>query len=340
MRLADVAAAAGMSVATVSRVLGGSSHKVNVATRRRVEAAAERLAYKANPIARALRLSMTGSIGIVVPSIGNPFFTELVEQVEHHLTGLDLNLYLCDARDSVELEARRLRSFAAGAVDGILIVPCHATESAPAVHEASQLVPLVQIDRQIPDLKIPWVGVEDTTGIHDIMHHLADLDVQSLALVTSMQSSLSSAVRTASVRSNAAELGISIAPNHVLDGRYSIEEGTIAAERLVALGGLPDAIVCADDLLAIGVIAGLRKHGFRIPEDVLVTGFDDVRFASYMVPSLTTVRQPLSRIAAEAVRLLQEDGDSTREGIRIALPGKLMVRGSTTRGEHIPQRPA
>lgn len=327
--LADVAAAAGVSVATVSRVMGGSSHKVSQATRRLVEATAEGLGYKVNPIARALRLSTTGSIGMVVPSIRNPFFTEMVAQVEHNLAAHGLNLFLCDAQDSVELEARRLRSLSSGVVDGILIVPCHAVGSATAVRKAAQLVPLVQIDRHIPNLKIPWVGVEDTSGTREIMLHLAARGVSSLAVVTSTESSLSTAIRTDTVRNYAAELRITIAADQVIDGNYAVEEGAAAARRLAASGHLPDAVVCTDDILAIGVITGFREQGVRVPDDVLVTGFDDIQMAALVVPSLTTVRQPLSAMAAEAVRLLRNDRGEAQTGVRIALPGQLVERDST-----------
>ncbi|NHB84412.1 LacI family transcriptional regulator [Tessaracoccus sp. HDW20] len=142
VRISDVAQAAGVSPATVSRVLGGSTHRVSAKTRAKVESTARALGYRVNPIARALRLSTTGSVGMVVPSIGNPFFTELVEAVEHQLAAARVNLYLCDARGDIEMEASRLKSLSNGAVDGILSVPLHETLSEPAASAAAARVPL------------------------------------------------------------------------------------------------------------------------------------------------------------------------------------------------------
>ncbi|TRY16698.1 LacI family transcriptional regulator [Tessaracoccus rhinocerotis] len=328
-RLADVAEAAGVSTATVSRVLGGSPHKVSAATRELVEKTAARLGYRVNPIARALRSSLTRSVGMVVPSIRNPFFTELVEEVEHALSAHDLNLFLSDSRGSVELEAKRLRSMSSGTVDGILLVPCHAERSAPAMAAAVAQVPVVQLDREVPSLRIPWVGVEDRSGIRDVMAHLHERGVRSIAHVTSTESSLSAAVRTQEVIAEAARLGITLRPEHLIDGSFSIAEGHGAAELLLRSGEVPDAVVCTDDLLALGVVAGLQAGGRSVPGDVLVTGFDDIELASMMLPSLTTVRQPMELIAAEAVRLLTQGRDATRSGARITIPGTLQVRQTT-----------
>lgn len=328
-RLSDVAEAAGVSTATVSRVLGGSAHKVSASTKELVERTAARLGYRVNPIARALRSSLTRSVGMVVPSIRNPFFTELVEEVEHALSTHDLNLFLSDSRGSVELEAKRLRSMSAGTVDGILIVPAHAEGSAPAMASAVEQVPVVQLDREVPSLRIPWVGVEDRSGIRDIMAHLHERGVHSIAHVTSTDASLSAAVRTDEVSKEASRLGITLLPEHLIDATFSIADGRAAATQLMRSAKIPDAVVCTDDLLALGVVAGFQAEGRSVPGDVLVTGFDDIELASLMLPSLTTVRQPMELIAAEAVRLLTQGRESSRSGARVTIPGTLQIRRTT-----------
>lgn len=328
VRLADVAEAAGVSTATVSRVLGRSDHRVNVQTRAKVEATARSLGYRVNPIARALRLSTTGSVGMVVPSISNPFFTELVEAVEHHLAAAKINLYLCDSRGDLELEASRLKSLSNGAVDGIIAVPLHASLSEPAVVSAAARVPVVQLDRQVQGLAVPWVGVEDRRGIRDIVGHLHKAGVRSLGMLTSTTASLSAGVRTDEVLIQAQALGMELLAEQTLDTQLSIEDGIAAASILVEAGPLPDAIICINDLVAIGLLNGLRRRGVSCPRDVFVTGIDGIRFSSIMVPTLTTVVQPLANIAAEGIRLLS-DPLSSRTGITVALPGRLAVGEST-----------
>ncbi|ONI60495.1 LacI family DNA-binding transcriptional regulator [Okibacterium fritillariae] len=330
--VATVAAEAGVSTATVSRVLTGSK-SVSAQTSARVLAAAEKLRYSGNSIAKALRQNSTGNIGMLVPSISNPFFTSLVEQVEHHLAQAGLNLFLCDSRNLVATEETRLRSLTQGSVDGILVSPVDENRSAAALQRASDIVPIVQIDRRVGAVDTDWVGLDDAHAMRLIAQHLADRGVRTVAFVTSIMGSSSALDRLQSARSSCAELGIAMPDDLVLDGDFSLEWGATAADGLLDSGrDLPDAIICSDDLIALGLSGRLAERGIRVPDDVRVTGFDDIEYASLNVPSLTTLRQPLTQIAAEAVRLLQENIQSAdRAKTQLALRGELVVRKSTTR---------
>lgn len=330
--VATVAAEAGVSTATVSRVLTGSK-SVSAQTSARVLAAAEKLRYSGNSIAKALRQNSTGNIGMLVPSISNPFFTSLVEQVEHHLAQAGLNLFLCDSRNLVATEETRLRSLTQGSVDGILVSPVDENRSAAALQRASDIVPIVQIDRRVGAVDTDWVGLDDAHAMRLIAQHLADRGVRIVAFVTSIMGSSSALDRLQSARASCAELGIAMPDDLVLDGDFSLEWGATAADGLLDSGrDLPDAIICSDDLIALGLSGRLAERGIRVPDDVRVTGFDDIEYASLNVPSLTTLRQPLTQIAAEAVRLLQENIQSAdRAKTQLALRGELVVRKSTTR---------
>lgn len=265
---------------------------------------------------------------MVVPSIKNPFFTELVDQVEQRLATDHINLYVCDARDSADQEATRLKSLSHGAVDGLLVVPVHPTGSEAALQSAGARVPLVQLDRRVANLRIPWVGVDDRPSIKDLVNHLVQQGARSLAVFTSTHASLSTVVRTSEVAKQAKTLGVQLRSDHILDVAFSIEEGATAADRLLATAGpLPDAVICVTDILAIGAASQLRRRGVRVPDDIMITGFDDIQFASVIAPTLTTIRQPIPEIAAEGVRLLKQRVGAS--GIRIAIPGILRIREST-----------
>lgn len=330
--IATVAAEAGVSTATVSRVLTGSK-TVTAETSRRVFAAAEKLRYSGNSIAKALRQNSTGNIGMLVPSISNPFFTALVEQVEHHLAQAGLNLFLCDSRNNVETEASRLISLTQGSVDGILVSPCDAMHSRTALERATRIVPIVQIDRHVAAVSTDWVGLDDAHAMRVITEHLASRGVRTVAFVTSIMGSSSALDRLDSTRRTSAKLGIQMPDDLVLDGDFSLEWGAQAADKLLDSGRpLPDAIICSDDLIALGLSGRLGQRGVRVPEDVLITGFDDIEYASLNTPSLTTLRQPLTQIAAEAVRLLRADiANADRARTHLALRGDLVVRQSTMR---------
>jgi LacI family transcriptional regulator len=325
----EVAARVGVSTATVSRALSGAK-RVSPALVEQVRQAAEELGYSANGIASALRRSRTDTVGMVVPSITNPFFTSLVEGVEHALQDSGRQLFLCSSRSDPALEAQRLRSLVARQVDGIVISPVHGTESTDAVLWAAGELPLVQVDRYVTGVESDWVGVDDDAALRLVLEHLAERDVRTAAFVSSQLTSSSTELRVTGFQEHSTRLGIGLAPGGMLLGEYSIEWGREAMQRLLAGPSLPDAVVCADDLIALGVLQTCAAGGVRVPDDLLVTGFDDIPFAALSDPPLTTARQPQVEIAAEAVRLL---ADAERPGerllTRLALQPSLVVRAST-----------
>lgn len=325
----DVAARAGVSTATVSRALSGA-RPVSPDIAELVRRAAQELGYATNGIASALRRSRTDTVGMLVPSIANPFFTSLVESVEHALQRAGRQLFLCSSRSDWTLEAQRLRSLVAQQVDGIIISPVHGTDSSPAVARGAAELPLVQVDRYVAGVPSDWVGVDDEAGLCLVLEHLAARGARSAAFVSSRLTNSSTELRLAGFRRHADRLSIAVDEDHVLLGDYSIGWGQQAAGALLRAGGLPDAVVCADDLIALGVLQACRDAGVAVPGDVLVTGFDDIPFSTLSAPSLTTVRQPLDRIASEAVRLLERAlGQEPSDPVRMALTPNLVVRAST-----------
>ncbi|MEU6033826.1 LacI family DNA-binding transcriptional regulator [Actinomadura sp. NPDC047616] len=332
--IAEVAERAGVSTATVSRVLSGRG-QTSAEMQRRVRRAADELGYRVNSIARALRNSRTDTVGMVVPSITNPFFTSLVESVEHALGREGKELFLCDAQSDPEVEARRLASLVARNVDGIIVSPSHGTASGAAVQETADRLPLVQLDRFVGGTDTDWVGVDDIAAMRQVIDHLHDGGARSAAFVGSQLTNSSTEQRLAGFRRRAAERDLTVLEDWVLLGDYTVEFGEAAVARLARMDALPDAIVCADDLIALGVTRACRAHGIDVPGRVQVTGFDNIEFARLGEPALTTVDQPRDRIATEAVRLLAAAASAAADGgergpcAHIALIPSLVVRDST-----------
>jgi LacI family transcriptional regulator, galactose operon repressor len=329
--IAEVAARAGVSTATVSRALSGRG-PVSPEVDRRVRQAASELGYQVNTIARALRNSRTDTVGMVVPNIGNPFFTSLVQSVEHALERDGKVLFLCDAQSDPAVEAKRLRSLVARNVDGIVVSPTHGAHSAAAVLEAARALPLVQLDRFVDGTSTDWVGVDDIAAMRMVLDHLHAGGARTVGFVGSQETNSSSEQRLAGFLRRAGELGMTVDESAVLLGEFSVEWGETAVHRLVRAGGPPDALVCGDDLIALGVTRACRAHGLLVPDQVQVTGFDNIEFARLSEPALTTVDQPRDRIAAEAVRLLASASERAAPepaAAHIALVPKLVVRAST-----------
>ena len=323
----DVADRAGVSVATVSRALSGS-RKVSPDLAARVASAADELGYRHNALARALRRGQTNTVGMVVPEIGNPFFPTVVEAVERTLQETRRDLFLCDSQLDPETERRRVRALVGRKVDGLIIIPVSATHSAASLREAVGRVPVVQVDRYVPGFDADWVGVDEKAGVTRIIEHLAARGARRCVFVSAHPDSSAAQERLAdfemAVRSH------KIAHDEPLLGAFSAEWGRQAAIRLLALPSLPDAVVCGNDEIAVGVLCEFRRRQVRVPEQVWVTGFDDIRFALLTDPPLTTVRQPHEQMAAECVRLLDERiADPTAPVRRVAVMPTLIVREST-----------
>lgn len=328
--VSDVAKAAGVSTATVSRALSGTA-PVTEKTRKRVERAALDLGYTGNSIARALRSKHSGIVGMIVPSISNPFFTALVEAVEHELQRVGKTLFLCDSQGDVALEAKRIWSLRESHVDGIIISPCHGADSAAAINAIPERTAVVQLDQFVTGTSSDWVGLDDEKAMELLLNHLAEEGATSAVFASSASTNSSTQARLGGFSKFAAAVGIDVDPADIMLGRFTVEWGEEVAARVLQYPVLPDVIVCGADIIAFGVIRALTGAGVSVPDQVKVTGFDDVAFASIISPSLTTIRQPTRLLAAEAVRLLAQKPLAQLDTYaKVAFTPQLVIRESST----------
>lgn len=327
--LSDVAAGAGVSIATASRALAGKP-RVSREMVDRVRAVAAELGYRVDPIARALRDGSTRLVGMIVPVISIPFYAQLIDAVEEELTRAGFELLLADSHGFVDEEVRRLRVLGDRRVDGILIVVSDRTASMPPIVTVPDDIPVVTVDRATDKPIADFVGVDNELGMQLLFEHLVEQGVTSVAYAGTDDATTSGVERWQGFHRLARRHDIEIGATY--RGEFSVENGTAAAEHILAAGPLPDAIVAGSDQIAVGVIARLRESGHDVPRDVLVTGFDGGDLSRVSWPTLTTVVQPLPSIAADAVTLLI---DRVRGGTgalrRNRLAPQLQVGGSTER---------
>lgn len=326
--LSEVAAQAGVSPATASRALTGKP-RVSRETVARVRAVAESLGYRANPAARTLREGSSGLIGMVVPVIGIPFFAQLVDAIEEELNRAGYDLLLADSHGFLDEETRRLAVFEARRVDGILVIPSDREGSAAALRRTSAGTAVVEVDRATDGPIVDFVGVDNEAGMRLVLDHLQQRGVRTLAYAGSDDASSNGVERWSALESTSARTGVEVVDQ--FRGEFSIACGVAAADRFLARGaGLPDAVVASSDSIAAGVLSRLLSRGVRVPEDVLLTGFDGSDLAEVVWPTLTTVVQPLSAIAADAVSfLLNRIGGDAGPCRRNRLTPMLQVGGST-----------
>ncbi len=325
----EVAAGAGVSIATVSRVLSGAD-TVSPELAARVEATAKRLGYRTNRVARALRRQSTQTIGFVVPDITNPFFPAVIQAVEATLRKAGLSLLLCDAGNDVAAEAELVRNLFDHQVDGLLISVCDRIASRHAVRLAASHGPVIQIDRRTLG-EMPYVGINHAGVIAQLVDHLRSQGCRRYAYITPH-----TGISTAKERLDAFLRGVRpldpTVEDRVYMGDFSLNWGHEAAQRIIAQRPLPDVIACANDLIALGAVQALREHHIKIPQEVAVTGFDDTILAVASQPRLTTVRQPVEDIGMQAVTMLRSAIANPRLPPRSAvLDATLIVRESSKR---------
>lgn len=340
----DVAARAGVSVATASRAFSGT-RAVRPDNREKVARAAEALGYQPDVLAAALRSRTTRTVGMVVPTLANPFFAALVEAVQQQLGTADRCLLLGNSAYDPERERRQVRTLTERQVDALVLIPCDAVRSAAAAELAASRVPCVQLDLRTDAAAVGFVGADNEAGVRLAMDHLARRGARRPCFIGARPTTSAARERCdgflRAAALHPADTGWS-ARDAVLLGDFSHEWGAHAAERVLratdgpdgtdapGLPNIPDAIVCGNDMIALGVLRALSTTGLDVPGDVQVTGFDDTPYAALAKPGLTTVRQPLAALAGRLVGQLDERAAApSAPPQRVAIAPDLVARGST-----------
>ena len=327
--IASIAAIAGVSIPTVSRVL---HNRPDVApeTRKRVEKAIEESGFIRSRAKYGLRKKSSGIVDMLVPGLDNLYSTEIVRGVEEVLSRTSLRLALSVTHDTLQLEQRWLTKILhGGATDGAILVLSHGKlQYFDTLHEHK--IPFVVVDQRGelgPD--IPSVGATNWFGGRTAIEHLISLGHRRIAVITGPPSMRCNQDRLAGYRAALEDAGISVEPTLIRSGAFSRETGYQQACALLELPEPPTAIFAGNDVQAMGVYSALRARGLRIPHDMSVIGFDDVAIASILTPALTTVRQPLVEMGRVATTMLLRliAGDPL-DSTRVELTTTLSVRDS------------
>ena len=325
----DVARDAGVSTATVSRVLS-APERVAEPTRARVMAAVARLGYAPNVAAKTLRTLKTEKILVAVPDISNPFFSQVIRGVEEAASAAGYSVLLGDTRGEEEREEQYAQMLRRKEADGLIFL---GHRLPPALSEMiaalGSRAPIVNGCEYSPELGVSGAHIDNERAAAEAMDHLYRLGHQRVGVITGPLVSPLSRDRLAGVKSAAARHGHAAALT-VRTGDFSIDSGVAEARVLLDAPARPTAIFCFSDEMAMGALDALRAAGLRCPADVSLVGFDDIRYARRLDPPLTTVSQPMERIGHEVVRLLLEilSGDAGPQR-HVTLRHELVVRAST-----------
>jgi LacI family transcriptional regulator len=330
----DVAAAAGVSYSTVSRVVNGYAH-IKPETRRRVEVAMRDLGYVANLSARSLAGGRSQTVGLLVYELGSSFFMALVQGIDAEVSRMDYDMLLCTTHQRKQRETEHVGRLAAGLVDGLLIVLPRNLD-AYVTQLRRQGMPFVLLDHDADEEDVDHdsnvVRATSARGGEEAATHLIGLGHRRIGVITGPLHVGSARRRLEGFRAALERHGIPFDPALQAESDFLEASGYAAAIRLLTSSEPPTAIFASSDAVAVGVLNAAGELGLSVPGDLSIVGFDDLPEASYVRPQLTTVRQPVAEMGRVATRRLVEmiespDGAGTAQVIE--LPTKLLVRGST-----------
>jgi LacI family repressor for deo operon, udp, cdd, tsx, nupC, and nupG len=324
----DVAKRAGVSTATVSRVLS-SPEKVLEATRRRVIKVVAELGYSPNASAKSLRTLTTRKLLVTVPYIANPFFSLIIQGIEEAAQREGYAVVLGDTHYDPGLEERYGDMLLRREVDGLIFLGHTVGKSLSTLIKTGSLPPIVNGCEYSRRLGVPSAHVDNEAAAYEAMNHLYGLGHRQIGVITGPLASPLSRDRLRGAQRCARENG-KARHMSVVNGDFTIDSGIAAAARLLAQPLQPTAIFCFSDEMAIGVLDYVHRIGLSVPESLSVIGFDDIRIARYVRPALTTISQPMLDIGRETVRLLLGVLQGTvTTPVSITLPHKLEIRAST-----------
>lgn len=323
----DVAAAAGVSMATVSRVLGGSE-SVDPEMTERVLAAKEQLGYEANILARALRTNQTSTVGLVVPSISNPFFVSAIQALEGAFNAVGYRVLLCDSHADPKEESVRINQLIQHMVDGLVMIPVVSEAPDPLLIEIARQKPVVLFDRITTMDFVDHVRTDDDFGTQMVMDHLVRQGAKRFAFVGAKPLTNTAHDRLNTYRQFIADQGL-VNCGEFLDD-YTAEHGAAAAQQITLMRADVDAVVASADIIAIAMLNRLTQLGVRVPDDVMLAGYDDLWVSRVMTPALTSVRQPLDEMAAAVVDFfLSRRADLSQPARKKVFKPTLIVRDSS-----------
>jgi LacI family transcriptional regulator len=328
--LADVAREAGVHTSTASRALNPATRSVvSARTVERVQAAAERLGYRPNSLARGLRTARTFTVGIIVPDLENPLFPPLVRGAEQALGNEGYSLLIGNTDNDRQHTEAVIAALIDRRVDGLILATAELTGSLE-VQVRTSGTPIVLVNRQSVDASIPAVIGDDHVGMGLAVDHLVALGHHRIGHVSGPMQLSTGAGRAQAFRDHMAKHGLAANGCVEVANGFQIEPGNVAAKILLRRNPDMTALVAANDLLALGAIQAITTAGFRVPDSVSVTGYNDMPFVDMVQPPLTTVRVPYRRMGEMAAGVLLDillHPGEPRQSIH--LTPTLTVRAST-----------
>ena len=326
--IADVAALAGVSTASVSRVINGSD-RVGEATRQRVLDAIEQLGYVPDAAARALSSRRLRAIGAIVPTLDNAIFARGIQALQRRLAQRNYTLLVASSEYDLYEELSEARALMTRGVDAMMLVgAAHSPELYEAL--ARKPLPFVNCWTYTPDAPHPSIGFDNRKAMHRVVDYLVSLGHRRVGMIAGFTEENDRArERVEGVQEALEQRGLEIKPGQLLQRAYEVREGREAARMLIRQAEPPTALICGNDVLALGAIFEAQAQGIAVPEALSIVGFDDLPAAASLSPALTTVRIPVREMGRRAADYLLDRLSGHDTPLHTELHADLVVRGTT-----------
>lgn len=327
----DVARKAGVSSATVSRVLAGND-SVNAKLKERVLSAVEELNYQPNRVAQSLRGQSSSTIGLIIPDIQNALFLSLARAVEDFAYEHQLIVVLCNTDDNPEKQRAYLDMMRSQQAAGLIIVPTHPKDAAILSPVQASGIPMVLVDREIQGFEADTVVVDNVRGARLAITHLITQGYQRIAILAGPEELTPGRERLRGYYAALQEANIEVIPELVKRGTFKRDSGYELTHNLMASPNPPDAIFASNNLMALGCLRALHERGVRIPDEVSLISFDDMTWAEDLNPPLSVVAQPSYELGQQALELLLYRMKHPKASYRkVILQPQLIIRKSSGR---------
>lgn len=321
----EIAKIAGVSIATVSRVVNGKSKGVSEETRARIKDIIEKYDYHTNTLAKSLVTKKTKSIGLILPDVSNPFFSDIAKSVEAAAAEAGYNVFLCNSDENFEKEKNYIRALTDKNVDGVIFIP--ASNKKRTTGSSVFEMPVVLIDRDLPGDNV-GVFLDNQNGGYIVTTYLIESGHTKIAFIGGPVNDHNANDRFEGYKIACRDNNIEVYDDYIMFGEYTIQSGISFSKRINELD--VTACVCANDLIAMGLISGLKKLGKRVPENISVTGFDDIFLSDINDPPITTVKQPTYEMGKKAVQILMHIINHDKKAVTSrTLQSHLVIRNSS-----------
>ncbi len=329
--LKNIAAQAGVSIPTVSRVLNGKSkhYRISDETQELILKVAKELNYSPNQLARGLRLKHTNTLGYITPDISNPFFSGIARVVEKYARKLGYSIILCDSEESTSIEKESIQLLIDRKIDGLIISPVG--QDVEHLKQArNQNIPIVLIDRFFPDLDFPYITSDNYKGAYEATSYLFECGHTRISYIQGLKNTSPNNERINGYKDAHKNFGIDLDESLIVGNNFGEDNGYMEMKLLLKRSNKPTAVFAGSNLISLGALRALSEENLKVPDDISMISFDDQPYSRFLATPMTTVAQSGSQIGQLATKILIDfiETDKQFDPKGILLPTTLIKRNS------------